>query len=1076
MKSSDYKYCLAFNKIKSKLLQTSVRGYSTAHIRLGFSKFARFVDLCGRGYMFGRRRYFCAGILAITACSLRAQVSSGPYAIVSRTANSRVWQNVTCITNSFSGGIRYLTNSYTELCTGICYQTNQTNGQWLDSTEVIEPIAGGAQAVHGPHRVKWATTAVTPDGTVDVKAPDGKEFTSSIVGIAYCDLTTGSNTTIATVKDCNGSIVGANRILYADAFSNLTADISYQYNKAGLSQNVVLRQSPPAPDQYGMSDKTTVLQVYTEFFNAPSPTIYSGTNQFGIDNRILDFGEMRMGVGKALFVNSTNDLQSLGVVSKRWLTIDNRTFLVESIPYQAISNQLQQLPQANNLPAGNDLIRRTAFLNHRSRRSRGFSHEATPMHLANIRNVSPSVMVDYELLNSSGAVTLQGDTTYLVTGTVNVTSTLTVEGGAVIKYTNSADATISSTSYNSSSRGPRAFYPAVFTSMNDNSVGQIISGSTGAPTVTSCVYLSLQLYSTQTLVLNNLRFSYAATGVSTTFVYGGDGADGAFAEFSDCQFYDCEGGLNFDIENETATLKLYNDLFAQCTSGVGSTLPYGDTLYISAINVTGDHLEVFASGTACAATNCMFTGIYTLDGAVCDHCCISSSTGVYQTVGAGGYYLAVDSTNRNAGNTNIDPSVLTDLQTKTTYPPVVTAPGWFTNDYTFCPQVERDPCNPPDLGYHYPPIDYAIDLCVSNATLNVLPGTVLATIDESGYGIWLYANAAFNCIGTATAPISLVCYNTVQEQSNTNWENPTLSELLAPSPMLGSVSCYFSFTDFSVLGDSAYCVNAESYGGTSSSVFQNCQFYNSMLWNAASSMSFTNCLMQRPSITLLGGASNSFYNNLFWQGELTITGTPTSGAATFENNLFDSTVNSLTRGAISIGTSSNNAYVTTNSGVLPPENNDVILSESPNYQSGALGDYYYPTNQTNLIYAGSESAASADLYYYTVTTNNVIDGTNMVSIGFHYVAVGADGDPLDLNDDGIPDYLEYPTLPNDGYNTPGAWYVANGLNPDAPGIGLFDADQDGLPNYQEYLYGTRPNVSEGFAIWVSDPAGTSSIP
>ena len=55
------------------------------------------------------------------------------------------------------------------------------------------------------------------------------------------------------------------------AFSNLTADVQYTYSKAGLSQDIVLRQSPPAPDSYGLSDQTTILQVYTEFFNPPQP-------------------------------------------------------------------------------------------------------------------------------------------------------------------------------------------------------------------------------------------------------------------------------------------------------------------------------------------------------------------------------------------------------------------------------------------------------------------------------------------------------------------------------------------------------------------------------------------------------------------------------------------------------------------------------------------------------------------------------------------------------------------------------------------------------------------------------------
>lgn len=58
---------------------------------------------------------------------------------------------------------------------------------------------------------------------------------------------------------------------------------------------------------------------------------------------------------------------------------------------------------------------------------------------------------------------------------------------------------------------------------------------------------------------------------------------------------------------------------------------------------------------------------------------------------------------------------------------------------------------------------------------------------------------------------------------------------------------------------------------------------------------------------------------------------------------------------------------------------------------------------------------------------------------------------------------------------PDAWIAINGLEGNT-NILSQDPDQDGLNNWQEYLYGTKPLVSEGFAIWVSSPAGVSGIP
>jgi hypothetical protein len=64
----------------------------------------------------------------------------------------------------------------------------------------------------------------------------------------------------------------------------------------------------------------------------------------------------------------------------------------------------------------------------------------------------------------------------------------------------------------------------------------------------------------------------------------------------------------------------------------------------------------------------------------------------------------------------------------------------------------------------------------------------------------------------------------------------------------------------------------------------------------------------------------------------------------------------------------------------------------------------------------------------------------------------------------------------DAYGVPYAWYAQNGLVPITSALATQDPDRDGLLNYQEYLYGTRPNVSEGFNIWVGNVNGSSVIP
>jgi hypothetical protein len=93
------------------------------------------------------------------------------------------------------------------------------------------------------------------------------------------------------------------------------------------------------------------------------------------------------------------------------------------------------------------------------------------------------------------------------------------------------------------------------------------------------------------------------------------------------------------------------------------------------------------------------------------------------------------------------------------------------------------------------------------------------------------------------------------------------------------------------------------------------------------------------------------------------------------------------------------------------------------------------------------------------------------------------GTPQDTSGFGLTDAYEGLVMQvnpdgsqTDSYGVPYAWYAEQGLNPFTAGMGGQDPDLDGLLNYQEYFYGTKPTVSEGFAVWISTPNGTTSIP
>jgi len=113
--------------------------------------------------------------------------------------------------------------------------------------------------------------------------------------------------------------------------------------------------------------------------------------------------------------------------------------------------------------------------------------------------------------------------------------------------------------------------------------------------------------------------------------------------------------------------------------------------------------------------------------------------------------------------------------------------------------------------------------------------------------------------------------------------------------------------------------------------------------------------------------------------------------------------------------------------------------------------------QTNLTVTG----LTDPMNFFLLATTNDADGDGWTDA---YETLVSHTDPNVFN-----------TWSGDGM-TPILWYVAQGINPQAPGVGNQDPDQDGLVNCQEYLYGTQPLVSEGFGVWVSTPNESSDIP
>ncbi|MGB7768984.1 MAG: hypothetical protein WBN22_09060 [Verrucomicrobiia bacterium] len=217
----------------------------------------------------------CTLLQAQTASPTAVVDSSLParYVIGEPEANSRVWQKIIQTVDAQGNDIYQTNQAYVELAIGL---NHLVNGQWVASTENIEisPDGSSAAATNGQHQVYFPGDIY--NGVIKLVTPDGETLQSQPIGLSYFD---GTNSVLlAVVTNSTGQILSSgNQVTYTNTFSGLDADLLYTYTKAGFEQDVVLQQQPPDPVSLGLNPQTTRLQVLTEFFNPPQPTVTAAT-------------------------------------------------------------------------------------------------------------------------------------------------------------------------------------------------------------------------------------------------------------------------------------------------------------------------------------------------------------------------------------------------------------------------------------------------------------------------------------------------------------------------------------------------------------------------------------------------------------------------------------------------------------------------------------------------------------------------------------------------------------------------------------------------------------------------------
>ncbi|MBK7998110.1 MAG: hypothetical protein IPK15_05110 [Verrucomicrobia bacterium] len=947
------------------------------------------------------------------------------------------------------GSTREITTSYVELVPGLHYVKDD---QLLESKAEFKLVPGGAAATEGPLQLILMPD-IAQEGAVDFVTPDAKRFVSSPRWLAYYDRVTGENAIIAAVKSCVGELVGPNVVIYADAFDDIRAALRYTYQPWGVEQDVIFLESGPLrPDLYGMhgDPANIVLEMWSEFHTAPVPDSITPSTKAGLPDVSLDFGATRVGEGKAFSIGNDDGVSI--PVGKTWTkTDDRRQFLIEAVRQTELAPLLAGLPlqaqagnpgqKARNLAQGAPAEKTRSALLAKGRdriRSRERRTELASIQRTSKR-IEKGVVIDYSIVTTVSNFRFKGNTTYYVTNSVTLSGTTTIDGGAVIKFANATNA--------GSNRllitGPidcqtSPYRPAFLTAKDDDTVGQIISGSTGDPGTNRYGGRVLDLNATSTSYdLHNLRIRYPDRGIHVS-------ASTATLNLSHSQI----GYAN------TAIYNVYPGF-------VGRNLLLFDSLYAlySASTITSrfEHVTFHrigtlrSSGTALITNSlliCVTNGVSYSGSGVQESL---SDTGVFQTVGAGARYLANQSTYRNAGTTGIDPTLASELRKRTTYPPVNLG-GDFVVNTTLQPQAVRD-TDLPDCGYHYDPIDWAWSgKSLTNTTLTLANGTAIAFYDSST-ALNLYSGSRVTGSGTPLNLNRIAPYFAVQEQpvlwgsarpaalfglAETNPATPPVVDLKFTGIDLfqgSSLSQQDFVNTYNTFGQLA--LNDCQVRGGSISIVPQINFASQQL------IAFTNCVIHWTLMNLqhgyLGDATPVIVhlrNNLFRTNNVTLYNHTNTTTWTANENVFDSVT--LTGPPTGFGKldNTNNAYYAT--ATLPKHAGSITLG-ALDFVAGPLGNYYYPTNGANLatlLNAGTRTADLSGLYHFTTTTNQLRETNSTVDIGFHYIGLNASGVPVNTESDAVADYLE--DINGNGGLDSGEtdWQVYNSTSASGNGPGL----------------------------------------
>lgn len=668
--------------------------------------------------------------------------------------------------------------------------------------------------------------------------------------------------------------------------------------------------------------------------------------------------------------------------------------------------------------------------------------------------------------------TFRSGVTYLITSPIELLGKTTIEGGAIIKFDYNYPYPCLLVLGSLDCQGG-AYNPAVLTSVDDDTFGVGEQDSTGAPQPIFTGVPFLDLTYAGSVSLSNLRFRYADMAVGAPYH--------ARLDVWDSQFVQCYAGV---VNDFGGTDGFHNVLFAGCFDAVAG---YTNAYAVEMEQVTADVTNVWdstVSPSRLALTNSLIFGsIGSVSAYSAQGVTVAPDASEFQTSGTGNYYLAAASSLRRSGITNISARLRTELQQKTTSPPLVFPQLMnLSGNLTLLPQVPRYTNGAPDRGYYYDALDYTVAWMTVSGSLTIEPGTAIGVRNEpipgapryTWYGLDLRENSSVVSHGLPNKPNIFADTQTVQEQ-----DEYASSSLFVPdfqgSPSAAAPTMDFRFSKlyapaggFQVWGGEwefvYYGSRLASYDSLVNWTMRDCELHGGRislglpniqidltLYYGAGAVDWENNLFENVNINLnpatwwYNGVVNfdeslTARNNLFKGANwMAIEPVPASaGNWTFTDNLFD---------GIDFQVDSAAPLDFDHNGYRPLPASQTFSNSSPIVVSLTANDSTALASDTNnlggfhevfLDYALPYASGAFGNYYLSTITPLWQAGSRLAA------------------DAGLTQYTTFASQFKDAANHPvniGLHYVV------ATNSLPLDTDHDGVPDYVETEHGTDPSLA-----------------